>query len=209
MEEERKDAFILLIKQNKKTTTSYNLQERRFCDRTSNITINNKWQLSMQSTSLAQGDQYAYGVWIDSLVTGTVYIGRMNYVSSGSIMVSNDIVFPGVSLSYSSRVWSITQNQVTVNGLTASSIIDTYYDENGFSYNILQHNFTRNLDTIVVNFQSGDIKKFVINELTADKLHITSIPDTNYIPVFDINGIYQDTVMMNLTSDNYFFDKGQ
>ncbi len=175
----------------------------------SNITINNKWQLSMQSTSLAQGDQYASGTWIDWLVTGTVYTGRINYISSGSIMVSNDTVFPGVSSSYSSRVWSITKNQVTVNGLTASSIIDTYYDENGFSYNISQHNFTKNLNTIVVNFQSGDIKKFVINELTADKLHITSIPDTNYIPVFDINGIYQDTVMMNLTSDNYFFDKAQ
>ena len=174
----------------------------------SNITINNKWQLSMQSTSLAHGDQYANGLWVDS-VTGFIYTGRMNYVSSGSIMVSNDTVFPAVSSSYSSRDWSITENPVTVNGLTASSIIDTYYDEDGFSYNISQHNFTRNLDTIVVNFQSGDIKKFVINELTADKLHITSIPDTNYIPVFDINGIYQDAVMINLTSANYLFDKAQ
>ena len=172
----------------------------------SNITINNKWQLSMQSTSLAQGDQYAHGFWIDSLVTGMIYSGLINYISSGSNMISNDTVFPAVSSSYSSRDWSITENPVTVNGLTASSIIDTYYDENGFSYNISQHNFTRNLDTIVVNFQLGDIKKFVINELTADKLHITSIPDTNYIPVFDINGIYQDTVMMNLTSNKYFFD---
>tara|TARA_B110000879_G_scaffold158994_1_gene205277 strand:- start:99 stop:446 length:348 start_codon:yes stop_codon:yes gene_type:complete len=112
-------------------------------------------------------------------------------------MVSNDTIFPGVSTSYSSRVWSINETQV---------IIDTYYDQNGFAYNISQHNFTKNLDTLIVNFQSGDIKKFIINELTASKLHITSIPDTNYIPVFNINGIYQDTVLMNLNADKYLFD---
>jgi|TARA_B110000967_G_scaffold161988_1_gene168345 hypothetical protein len=112
-------------------------------------------------------------------------------------MVSNDTIFPGVSTSYSSRVWSINETQV---------IIDTYYDQNGFAYNISQHNFTKNLDTLIVNFQSGDIKKFIINELTAYKLHITSIPDTNYIPVFNINGIYQDTVLMNLNADKYLFD---
>ena len=112
-------------------------------------------------------------------------------------MVSNDTIFPGVSTSYSSRVWSINETQV---------IIDTYYDQNGFAYNISQHNFTKNLDTLIVNFQSGDIKKFIINELTAYKLHITSIPDTKYIPAFNINGIYQDTVLMNLNADKYLFD---
>ena len=162
----------------------------------SNITINNVWQLSMQSTYLAYGDQYTFGIWIDPS-TGKTYTGRINYVSSGSIMVSNDTIFPGVSTSYSSRVWSINETQV---------IIDTYYDQNGFAYNISQHNFTKNLDTLIVNFQSGDIKKFIINELTAYKLHITSIPDTNYIPVFNINGIYQDTVLMNLNADKYLFD---
>ena len=162
----------------------------------SNITINNVWQLSMQSTYLAHGDQYTFGIWIDPS-TGNIYTGRINYVSSGSIMVSNDTIFPGVSTSYSSRVWSINETQV---------IIDTYYDQNGFAYNISQHNFTKNLDTLIVNFQSGDIKKFIINELTAYKLHITSIPDTNYIPVFNINGIYQDTVLMNLNADKYLFD---
>ena len=159
-------------------------------------TVNNVWQLSMQSTSLSHGDQYTSGSWLDPS-TGSIYTGRINYVSSGSIMVSNDTIFPGVSTSYSSRVWSINENQF---------IIDTYYDENGFAYNISEHNFTKNLDTLVVNFQSGDIKKFVINKLTSDKFYITSIPDTNYSPVFNINGVYQDTILMHLTSDKYFFD---
>jgi len=161
------------------------------------IIINNAWQLSIQSTYLAQGDQYTFGSWTDPL-TGSIFTGRINYVSSGSIMVSNDTIFSGVSTSYSSRVWSINENQF---------IIDTYYDENGFAYNISEHNFTKNLDTLVVNFQSSDIKKFVINKLTTDQFHITSIPDTNYIPVFDINGVYQDTILMNLTSDKYVFNK--
>jgi len=161
------------------------------------IIINNAWQLSIQSTYLAQGDQYTFGSWTDPL-TGSIFTGRINYVSSGSIMVSNDTIFSGVSTSYSSRVWSINENQF---------IIDTYYDENGFAYNISEHNFTKNLDTLVVNFQSSDRKKFVINELTTDQFHITSIPDTNYIPVFDINGIYRDTLLMNLTSDKYVFNK--
>jgi|TARA_B110000483_G_C17857546_1_gene412852 hypothetical protein len=158
--------------------------------------VNNVWQLSMQSTSLSHGDQYTSGSWLDSS-TGSIYTGRINYVSSGSIMVSNDTIFPGVSTSYSSRVWSINENQF---------IIDTYYDENGFAYNISEHNFTKNLDTLVVNFQSGDIKKFVIKKLTSDKFYITSIPDTKYSPVFNINGVYQDTILMHLTSDKYFFD---
>jgi len=161
------------------------------------ITINNAWQLSIQSTYLAQGDQYTFGSWTDPS-TGILYTGVKSYVSSVSLMQSKDTIFPSVSTSYSSRVWSINENQF---------IIDTYYDENGFAYNISEHNFTKNLDTLVVNFQSSDRKKFVINELTTDQFHITSIPDTNYIPVFDINGIYRDTLLMNLTSDKYVFNK--
>ena len=162
-------------------------------------TIYNAWQLSMQSTSLTHGDQYANGFWIDSL-TATTYHGQINSISSGSIMVSNDTVFPGLSTSYSSRVWSINQNQI---------IIDTYYDGNGLLYNTLEHNFTKNSDTLVVNFQSGDIKTFIINELTADHFDVTSIPKTNTSPVFDVNGIYQDTVLINITSDKYVFNEVQ
>jgi len=163
----------------------------------SNITISNVWQLSLQSTYLTQGDFFAYGT-IQDISNGIMYTGMIQYVGSTSIMVSNDTIFPGVSTSYSSRIWSVNENQL---------IIDTYYDENGFAYNISEHNFTKNLDTLVVNFQSSDIKKFVINKLTTDQFHITSIPDTNYIPVFDINGIYRDTLLMNLTSDKYVFNK--
>ena len=159
-------------------------------------TIYNAWQLTIQSSYLTQGTQYTTGVWIDSL-TGGIYTGQIQYLDSGSTMVSNDTIFPGVSTNYSSRIWSINENQV---------IIDTYYDGNGFSYNVLQHAFTKNLDTLVVNFQSGDIKTFIINELTADHFDIISIPDTNTSPLFDINGIYQDTVLINITSDKYFFD---
>ena len=165
----------------------------------SNITINKVWELSMKSTYLGQGDQYHTGTYMDSL-TGSIYTGQINYVNSSSIIVSNDTIFPALSASYSSRVWSISENQV---------IIDTYYDANGFSFNVSQHNFTRHLDTLIINFQSGNVKKFVINELTANKLQITSIPERNYFPIFDVNGIYQDTVLMNLTSDNYIFDEAQ
>ena len=161
------------------------------------ISLNNAWQLSIQSTCLAHGDQYAFGSWTDPSA-GIFYSGVKSYVSSVSLMQNKDTIFPSVSTSYSSRVWSVNENQF---------IIDTYYDENEFVYNISEHNFTKNLDTLVVNFQAGYIKKFVINRLTSDKFHITSIPDTNYSPVFNINGVYQDTILMHLTSDKYFFNK--
>ena len=166
-----------------------------FSDNTS-PNIYNIWQLSMQISSLGNGDIYTNGMFIDSL-SGTIYIGLINSVNSSSIIISSDTIFTGLSTIYSSRVWSINQNQL---------IIETYYDSNGFAYNILEHNFTKNSDTLVVNFQSGDIKTFIINELTTDNLHITSVPDANSLPVFDANGIYQDTVLMNITSDEYAFD---
>ncbi|MBT5089677.1 MAG: hypothetical protein HOM24_01190 [Flavobacteriales bacterium] len=161
------------------------------------ITINNVWNLSMQSAFLTNG--YVGVPYIDS-ISGIIYVSSIEEtVAIESIW--KDSVFTGVSTIYDSRVWSINENQF---------IIDTYYDENGFSYNISQHNFIRNLDTLVINFQSGDIKNFVINELTADKFHITSIlNDTTYIPLFDENGIYRDTVLFNTTSNKYFFDKLQ
>ena len=111
-------------------------------------------------------------------------------------MLSNDTIFPSLTANYSSRVWSINQNQL---------ITDTYYDSNGFAYNILQHNFTMNSDSLVVNFQSGDTKTFIINELTIENLNITSVPAKYSTPVFDANGIYQDTVLMNITSHDFAF----
>jgi hypothetical protein len=157
-------------------------------------TIYNAWQLSMQSAYLGHGDTFVNGV---ITINNTIYTGQIQYLYSGSIMISNDTIFPSNSTSYSSRVWSINENQL---------ITETYYDGNGFAYATFQHNFTKNSDTMVVNFQSGDIKEFVINELTADQLHFSSIADTNYIPLFDVNGIYQDTVLINIISDTYLFD---
>ena len=156
-------------------------------------TIYNAWELTMQSAYLGYGDFVTGAITIDNVI----YTGQIQYLDLGLMMISNDTIFPGIATSYSSRVWSINQNQL---------IIDTYYDGNGFAYATFQHTFTKNSDTMVVNFQSGDIKEFLINELTADQLHITSIADTNYIPLFDVNGIYQDTVLINIISDTYLFD---
>ena len=161
-----------------------------------NITINKSWQLLMKTTSLSQGDQFKNGLYVDSLI-GTIYTGQINYMDPSSVMVSLDTLFPTESASYSSRVWNVNMNQI---------IVDTYYDANGSPYNIKQHNYASNLDELIIAFQSGNLKKFIINKLTVDQLHITSIADTIYTPLFNTNGIYQDTVFMNLTSDKYFFD---
>ena len=152
-------------------------------------TIYNAWQLSMQSTYSGTGDFFVNGAIV---IDGTIYSGQIQHIDSGLIMVSSD-----TSTLFTSRIWSINENE---------SITDTYYDENGFAYDILQHNFTKNLDTMVVSFQSGDIKKFVINKLTTNQFHITSIVDTNYMPLIDANGIYQDTVLIDVTSYTYYFD---
>ena len=111
-------------------------------------------------------------------------------------MVISDTIFPSLTANYSSRVWSINQNQL---------ITDTYYDSNGFAYNISQHNFTINSDSLVVNFQSGDTRTFIIIELTIDCLNITSVPVKYSTPIFDADGIYQDTVLMNITSNDFAF----
>jgi uncharacterized protein YrrD len=163
----------------------------------SDITINKAWELTLYNTYITYGDQYQNGVYIDSL-TGLMYTGKINYVSSAAIMINKDTIFPSLSASYFSRVWSISENNI---------IIDTYYDDNGFPFNISQHNYTINLDTLSVNFQSGTVSKFVINELTSEQFHVISEPTENYIPIFNVNGIYQDTVMMNLTSDNLMFSE--
>ena len=157
----------------------------------------NIWQLSSKITTISNGDQYNIGIYIDS-ANQVIYNGVINQLSSVSalILLSNDTIFPSLTANYSSRVWSINQNQL---------ITDTYYDSNGFAYNILQHNFTMNSDSLVVNFQSGDTKTFIINELTIENLNITSVPAKYSTPVFDANGIYQDTVLMNITSHDFAF----
>ena len=151
--------------------------------------IYNAWQLSMVSTSIGTVDFFVNGAIV---INGLVYMGQIQHIDSGLIMVSSDTI-----TAFPSRIWSINQD---------NSITDTYYDENGFSYDILQHNFIKDLDTLTVSFQSGDTNKFVINKLTTDQLHITSIADINYIPIFDVNGIYQDTVLLEATSYTYLFD---
>ena len=67
----------------------------------------------------------------------------------------------------------------------------------------------------MINFQSGEIKQFIINELTANYFHITSIPEAyiypfSYLyPLFDENGVYQDTILLSINSDEYSFNKVQ
>ena len=157
----------------------------------------NIWQLSSKITTISNGDQYNIGIYIDS-ANQVIYNGVINQLSSDSalILVISDTIFPSLTANYSSRVWSINQNQL---------ITDTYYDSNGFAYNISQHNFTINSDSLVVNFQSGDTRIFIINELTINSLNITSVPVKYSKPVFDADGIYQDTVLMNITSNDFTF----
>ena len=159
--------------------------------------IYNVWQLNTEVSTISIGDQYNIGIYIDS-TNQVIYNGVINQLSSDSalILVISDTIFPSLTANYSSRVWSINQNQF---------ITDTYYDSNGFAYNILQHNFTINSDSLVVNFQSGDTRTFIITELTINSLNITSVPVKYSKPVFDADGIYQDTVLMNITSNDFTF----
>ena len=159
--------------------------------------IYNIWKLNTQVSTISNGDQYNFGVYIDS-TNQVIYNGFINQLSSDTalILVSSDTIFPSLTANYSSRVWSINQNQL---------ITDTYYDSNGFAYNILQHNFTINSDSLVVNFQSGDTRIFIINELTINSLNITSVPVKYSNPVFDADGMYQDTVLINITSNDFAF----
>ena len=159
--------------------------------------IYNIWQLNTQVTNVSNGDQYNYGMHVDSS-NQVIYNGFINQLSSDSalVLVSSDTIFPSLTANYSSRVWIFNQNQF---------ITDTYYDSNGFAYNISQHNFTINSDSLVVNFQSGDTRIFIINELTINSLNITSVPVKYSKPVFDADGIYQDTVLMNITSNDFTF----
>ena len=170
--------------------------------------IYNQWELSIKSSSLSHGDIYNNGTFYDSTDGGPViYTGLINWrsnIGTGSVLVSNDTIFPSLSSVYSSRIWSINQNQF---------ITDVYYDYNGLVYNTLQHSFVKKSDTLVINFQSGEIKKFIINELTDDYFQITSIPEAYlnpfaYLyPLFDENGVYKDTVLLSINSDTYFFNK--
>ena len=158
----------------------------------------NIWQLTRHISSIQNGDVYSLGSYIDTS-SGMIYVGFINSISSCYSMLGGDTIFPSLTANYSSRVWSINQNQI---------IIETFYDSNGFAYNILSHNFTINSDTLLVNLQSGDIKIFKINILTNNNLHITSVALNNPLtPLYDVNGIYQDSVLMNITLDDYTFDK--
>tara|TARA_B100001778_G_C18407890_1_gene547335 strand:- start:102 stop:719 length:618 start_codon:yes stop_codon:yes gene_type:complete len=171
-----------------------------------NNTIYNQWELSIKSSSLSHGDIYNNGTFLDSanLVYYSGWINWRSNIGTGSVLISNDTIFPSFSSIYSSRIWSINQNQL---------ITDVYCDYNGLVYNTLQHSFVKKSDTLVINFQSGEIKKFIINELTADYFQITSIPEAYlnpfaYLyPLIDENGVYKDTVLLSINSDTYFFNK--
>ena len=175
---------------------------------TPNNTIYNQWELSIKSSSLSHGDIYSNGTFLDSanLMYYSGWINSRSNIGTGSVLVSNDTVFPSFSSIYSSRIWSINQNQL---------ITDAYYDYNGLCYNILQHSFIKKSDTLVINFHSGEIKQFIINELTANYFHITSIPGAyidpfSYLyPLIDENGVYQDTILLSINSDKYSFNKVQ
>jgi hypothetical protein len=159
--------------------------------------LTHAWQLSMQSISTFSNNYYEYGYWMDSS-NNIIYTGMINQPLTNLISGAGDTVFPGLSASYSSREWRFHDN---------GTITDTYYDENMFPYLMSQHSYTRDGDKLVISFQTGDVKEFGIHKLNASQLHIISMLETYYYPLFDSNGIYQDTVRLDMTNHQYSFDK--
>ena len=159
------------------------------------ISLNNAWNLNVENTFLEEG--ILGGNYIDGN-TNTFYTNSINE----SVFISNilqHIITTGESTIFKSRIWSFNENQ---------SLIETYVDYNDITYNDAQHSYSKKSDTLEINFQTGNTQKFLINQLDINELHLTSIQnDTTIFPIFDINGVYQDTIMYNITSTKYYFTK--
>ena len=159
------------------------------------ISLNNAWNLNIENTFLEEG--ILGGNYIDGN-TNTFYNNSINE----SVFISNllqHIITTGESTVFKSRIWSFNENQ---------SLIEAYVDYNDIIYNDAQHSYLKKSDTLEINFQTGNTQKFLINKLDINELRITSIQnDTTFNPIIDINGIYQDTIMYNITSKKYYFTK--
>ena len=159
------------------------------------ISLYNAWDLNVEHTFLEEG--IYGGNYIDD-ATNIIYTQSVNQ----SQFISNTIIqviTSGDSTDFKSRIWSFNENL---------NLIETYLDYNDINYNTMQHSYLINSDTLEINFQNGETQKFIINKLNTNELEITSIQnDTNIFPIFDANGVYQDSIMYNISSSNYYFTK--
>ena len=159
------------------------------------ISLNYAWNLNVENIFLEEG-----------IFGGNYYEDFTNMFFSSSINESifiskslQYIITTGESTVFKSRIWSFNENQ---------SLIEAYVDYNDIIYNDVQHSYLKKSDTLEINFQTGNTQKFLIKKLDINELRITSIQnDTTFNPIFDINGIYQDTIMYNITSKKYYFTK--
>ena len=159
------------------------------------ISLNYAWYLNLENTFLEEG--ILGGNYIDSN-TNITYNNSVHE----SILISNSlehIITTGESTVFKSKIWSFSENQ---------NLIETYVDHNDITYNDAQYSYSKKSDTLEINFQTGNTQKFLINELDINELHLTSIQnDTNIFPIFDMNEVYKDTIMYNITSTKYYFTK--
>ena len=159
------------------------------------ISLNNAWNLNVENNFLEEG--IFGGNYIDGN-TNIIYANNVNE----SLFISNTlqhVITSGESTVFKSRIWSFNESL---------SLIETYVDYNDITYNDEQHSYLKKSDTLEINFQNGNTQKFLINKLDINELQITSIQnDTTISPIFNINGVYQDSIMYHITSTKYYFLK--
>ena len=159
------------------------------------ISLNNAWNLSVENTFLEEG------VFGGNYIDGNTSIIYTNSVNE-SLFMSNTlqhVITSGESTVFKSRIWSFNVTQ---------SLIETYIDYNDITYYDEQHSYLKKSDTLEINFQNGNTQKFLINKLDINELQIISIQnDTTIFPIFNINGIYQDSIIYHITSTKYYFIK--
>ena len=159
------------------------------------ISLNNTWHLNVENNFLEEG--IYGGNYIDGN-TNIIYTQNVDQ----SLFISNtlqQVITSGESTDFKSRIWSFNENL---------NLIETYLDYNDITYNTEQHSYLKYSETLEINFQNGNTQKFIINKLNINELEITSIQnDTIIFPIFDIYGVYQDSIMYNITSSKYYFTK--
>lgn len=160
------------------------------------FSIYKAWTLSLQTYDSLIGDSFIDTIYVDP-ISGVMFSGMIQDVNSVSNVIMTDTVFSNAFPYYYSRVWSINSNQ---------SIIETFYDDNGFAYNTLYHTFIKNVDTLKITFQSGKMINFLINDLNIENFNISAITDTSYVPIVK-DGVYQDTVLITFNRERYFFNE--
>ena len=92
----------------------------------------------------------------DNYIDGNTNVFYPNSVNE-SFFISNTlqcIITTGESTVFKSRIWSFNENQ---------TLIERYADYNDVNYNDAQHSYSKKLDTLNINFQTGNTQKFLIN----------------------------------------------